>query len=108
MSPEFVSFHQASTVGAFVLGIGILVAFAVLVHSMRKGKPVGGNPWGAASLELQPSSPPSFHNFDHKIVLNDPYDFDSQIYDAELDTYVQREFIEPAEKPEPEKQPQHS
>jgi len=105
--PEFQIFHQASTVGAFILGVGILVAVAALIYSIKRGRRVAGNPWGAASLEWQSSSPPSFHNFDHKIVLNDPYDFDSQVYDPDLDTYVQREFIVPEDKPEPAREPQH-
>ena len=36
--------------------------------------------------------------------MNDPYDFDSQVYDEELDTYVPRELAQPtkpAETPEP-------
>ena len=104
--PEFTIFHQVSTVGAMVLGFGILLAFAVLVHAVFRGRRVAGNPMGAASLEWQSSSPPSHHNFDHQVVMNDPYDFSSQVYDEELDTYIQKEFAEPAEKPVPE--PQHS
>jgi len=92
--PEFEIFHQASTIGAFVLGIGILIAFVTLVHAVFYGKKVGGNPFGAASLEWQSSSPPSFHNFDHKIHMNDPYDFSAMVYDEEMDTYVQRDFID--------------
>ncbi len=103
--PEFQIFHQYSTVGAFVLGIGILLAYGVLIHSVWFGRKVGGNPFGAASLEWQSSSPPSFHNFDHKVVMNDPYDFEAMVYDEEMDTYVQRDFIVPEVpvKPEPAK-----
>ena len=50
--PEFVVFHQWSTIGAFVLGIGIALAFAVLVYAAFKGPKVGGNPFKAASLEM--------------------------------------------------------
>ena len=32
-------------------------------------------------------------------VVNDPYDFDSQVYDPELDTYISREFADPATAP---------
>jgi cytochrome c oxidase subunit 1 len=98
--PEFQVFHQWSTVGAFVLGIGIVLSFVVLLHAVWFGRKVAGNPWGAASLEWQSSSPPSFHNFDHKPILHDPYDFDSIVYDKGLDTYVLREFMDPNQVPE--------
>jgi cytochrome c oxidase subunit 1 len=104
--PEFQVFHQYSTYGAYVLGLGVLIAYVVLLHATRRGKPVSGNPWGAASLEWQSSSPPSFHNFDHKIAVGDPYDFSTQVYDAELDSFVHRRFVEPV--PQPQTQPQHS
>ena len=103
--PEFVDFHQWSTIGAFVLGIGILIAFVGLVHAAFKGKPCGGNPWGASSLEWQSSSPPDHHNFAHEVVLADPYDFDSQVLDEEMDTFIHKEFAEPAENPVAEPQP---
>ena len=97
--PEFLMFHQWSTVGAFVLGLGILLAYGVLVYAAFRGPRCGSNPFKAASLEWQSSSPPDFHNFVHKPVLNDPYDFDSQVYDPELDTYISREFADPATAP---------
>ncbi len=96
--PEFQIFHQVSTIGAFVLGIGVVVAFAVLVYAIYRGPKVGGNPWGAASLEWQSSSPPDYHNFTHKVVMNDPYDYSVMVYDEDLDTYIHREFTVP-EKP---------
>lgn len=103
--PEFQVFHQWSTVGAYVLGAGVVLAYVGLLMAIRWGKPVAGNPFGAASLEWQSSSPPSFHNFDHKIVVNDPYDFATQEYDEELDSYVHRRFLEPVPS-EPVEQPQ--
>jgi cytochrome c oxidase subunit I len=97
---EYQVFHQWSTIGAFVLGIGIVVSFAVLVYAALYGRKVTGNPFGAASLEWQSSSPPSFHNFDHKPIINDPYDFESLVYDETLDSYVLREFMDPKQVPE--------
>jgi cytochrome c oxidase subunit 1 len=104
--PEFIIFHQWSTVGAFVLGLGIVLAFGVLAYAVFKGPKVAGNPFGAASLEWQSSSPPDFHNFIHQPVLCGPYDFESLVYDEELDTYVLREFMEPSEHPKVEPEPQ--
>ena len=104
--PEFQIFHQISTCGAFVLGIGILLAYGVLIYAAKYGKRCGSNPFRAASLEWQSSSPPDFHNFVHQPVVNDPYDFDSQVYDEVLDTYIPREFADPAKTP-PRKEPVH-
>ena len=104
--PEFQIFHQISTAGAFVLGIGILLAYGVLIYAAKYGKRCGSNPFRAASLEWQSSSPPDFHNFTHKLVVTDPYDFDSQVYDEELDSYIPRELADPAKAP-PRKEPVH-
>lgn len=104
--PEFQAFHQLSTVGAFVLGVGILLSFVVLVYAAFRGPRCSSNPFRAASLEWQSSSPPDFHNFTQTPVLTDPYDFESQVYDEELDTYIPREFANP-EKVAPRKEPVH-
>lgn len=97
--PEFQIFHQWSTVGAFVLGIGIVLSYAVLLYAAFYGRRVSGNPFCGASLEWQSSSPPSFHNFDHQVVVHDPYEYGEMVYDEKLDTYVNREFMEPAKRP---------
>jgi cytochrome c oxidase subunit I len=97
--PEFQIFHQISTVGAFVLGAGVVLSVIVLVYAALYGRKVAGNPFNGASLEWQSASPPSFHNFDHKIVLSDPYAFEEMVYDEQLDTWVHREFMEPERRP---------
>ena len=97
--PEFMIFHQLSTFGAFVLGIGIVLSFGVLLYSAFRGPRCGSNPFKGASLEWQCSSPPDFHNFVHKPIMTDPYDFDSQVYDAELDSWIHRDFADPATVP---------
>ena len=88
------------------MGLGILLGFGVLVYAAFRGPKIAGNPFGAASLEWQSSSPPDFHNFIHKPILCDPYDFGALVYDEELDTYILREFMEPSEEPEMEPEPQ--
>ena len=104
--PEFQLFHQISTGGAFILGFGILLAYGVLIYAAKYGKRCGSNPFRGASLEWQSSSPPDFHNFVHQPIVTDPYDFDSQVYDEELDTYIPRELADPAKTP-PRKEPVH-
>jgi cytochrome c oxidase subunit 1 len=96
-------YHQLSTWGAFTLGIGIFGAVMVLVYAWFYGRQAPGNPWGAATLEWQSSSPPSFHNFEHRVIVSAPYDFDSVVYDESVDGYVpvvpKREQPAPAEVP---------
>lgn len=81
-------YHQASTWGAFTLGIGIFGAMMVLVYAWFFGRKCSGNPWGAATLEWQCSSPPSFHNFEHRVIVSEPYDFGSVVYDESVDGYI--------------------
>ncbi len=75
--PEFTALNQLATVGSWVLAIGLVIMFANLFHSVRRGSPVGPNPWGGVSLEWQIPSPPPTDNFGEEdpIVTHGPYDF---------------------------------
>jgi cytochrome c oxidase subunit 1 len=53
-----------STIGAFVLGTGVLLVLWNCLHSLRVGRIAPADPWGANSLEWYTSSPPPPHNFD--------------------------------------------
>ncbi len=99
--PEFVIFHQWSTIGAFVLGLGIVLSVFTLIYAALYGRKVTGNPFNGASLEWQSSSPPSFHNFEHQVHMHDPYDFGDLVFDEQLDSWVHREFMEPDKRPAP-------
>ena len=52
-----------ATIGAWVIGAGVLVLMLNLVQSLRNGEPAGDNPWGGWSLEWATTSPPPSHNF---------------------------------------------
>jgi heme/copper-type cytochrome/quinol oxidase subunit 1 len=52
-----------STVGAFVLAVGILVAMTDFVLALRRGRPAPADPWGGETLEWAVSSPPPPYNF---------------------------------------------
>jgi len=62
--PGWGALNLASTVGAFVMGVSVLVFAANLVISFRRGKPAGDNPWDAWTLEWATTSPPPHLNFD--------------------------------------------
>ena len=51
------------TVGAFMLGLAIMVFFWNLITSLRSGLPAGDDPWDAYTLEWDTTSPPVHYNF---------------------------------------------
>ncbi|HTJ02443.1 MAG TPA: cbb3-type cytochrome c oxidase subunit I [Methylovirgula sp.] len=53
-----------TTIGSFVLAIGILLFLINVVRSLRVGALAGPNPWDAPTLEWSVSSPPPPYNFD--------------------------------------------
>ena len=54
---------MASTIGAFVMGVGVLLATINALKSIRSGEDAGPNPWGAGTLEWATASPPAPYNF---------------------------------------------
>jgi cytochrome c oxidase subunit I len=56
--------NMASTIGAVILGIGMIVFVYNIWRTRTKGAVAGPNPWGGATLEWSIPSPPPVHNFD--------------------------------------------
>jgi cytochrome c oxidase subunit 1 len=74
---QFQPLHAFSTVGSWVLGLGILIAIVNLLRSLKYGEVAPANPWGGASLEWMTASPPPTENFiGNAPVAHGPYDFD--------------------------------
>ena len=75
--PQYEPLHLLSTIGSYVLGIGLFMVAGYLLHSLARGRCAPSNPWGAATLEwTNATSPPAPHNFTHTpIVTHGPYDF---------------------------------
>ena len=57
-------YNLISTLGAFVLGIGVLVTAVNVIVSLKSGKRAGNDPWQGNTLEWFTSSPPPPNNFD--------------------------------------------
>ncbi|HEY9225659.1 MAG TPA: cytochrome c oxidase subunit I [Gemmatimonadaceae bacterium] len=55
--------NLASTLGAYMFAIGIIVTAWNLLHSRVRGVRAGRNPWNAATLEWHSESPPEHFNF---------------------------------------------
>lgn len=70
-APEFQVLNVMSTAGASILGMGYLIPLIYLLWSLKYGKPAGNNPWGAAGLEWQTTSPPPKFNFDKTPIVTE-------------------------------------
>jgi cytochrome c oxidase subunit 1 len=53
-----------STIGAFMLGAGVLVFAVNAVRSLRRPATAPADPWDGRTLEWRTSSPPPVHDFD--------------------------------------------
>jgi len=58
------SINLISTIGAFILGVGIAVYFVVMIYTYYKGEKVKKDPWDGRTLEWSLPNPPPAHNFD--------------------------------------------
>jgi cytochrome c oxidase subunit 1 len=85
--PEFQGYHMWSTIGAYVLLLGLIGVALNLIHSMLKGQKAPANPWGANTLEWHCASPPPHHNFEVQPSVGDPYHIEDLIYDPETKGY---------------------
>ncbi|HVW16961.1 MAG TPA: cytochrome c oxidase subunit I [Solirubrobacteraceae bacterium] len=56
--------NLVSTIGAFILGVGVLLTVVNVLVSLRRGRRVGPDPWKGNTLEWFTTSPPPPHNFD--------------------------------------------
>jgi heme/copper-type cytochrome/quinol oxidase subunit 3 len=61
--PHWGTYNMMSTVGAYLLGAGVLVFLYNVIASFRRGRAAGNNPWNAWTLEWATSSPPPEENF---------------------------------------------
>jgi cytochrome c oxidase subunit 1 len=67
---EFQVLNVLSTAGASILGLGFVMTAVYLPWSLRFGKKVKGNPFGATGLEWEvAATPPVAHNFEETPVV---------------------------------------
>lgn len=77
---QFVSHHFISTIGAYVMGLSLVLVLLNWLSALWNGKPAPANPWGANTLEWQSPSPPPHDNFPTTPVVTDPYEMDRWRY----------------------------
>ncbi|MGF1633566.1 MAG: cbb3-type cytochrome c oxidase subunit I [Phycisphaerae bacterium] len=88
---QYQIYHQISTVGAFVMGVGLFIVLWNWIDAILRGPPAPANPWGANTLEWQTTSPPPHENFKVTPVAGDPYDLHRWRFDRETDQWVLKE-----------------
>jgi cytochrome c oxidase subunit 1 len=55
--------NMVATIGAYMMGISILLFAYNAIRSLTKGEPAPADPWDGATLEWSMSSPPPVYNF---------------------------------------------
>jgi cytochrome c oxidase subunit I len=58
------TFNLISTIGSFILGIGVLLTVINIIRSIKRGQKAGNDPWQGNTLEWFTQSPPPENNFD--------------------------------------------
>jgi cytochrome c oxidase subunit 1 len=77
--PQFQTGHFISTIGAFILFIGLIMMVWNLIHAARRGAKAPANPWHGVTLEWKIPSPPPHENFDEiPEITAKPYFFGSK------------------------------
>jgi cytochrome c oxidase subunit 1 len=63
-APQWGDMNLISTIGSWILGLGVLVTVVNVIVSVRSGRKAGNDPWKANTLEWFTQSPPPENNFD--------------------------------------------
>ncbi|HEV8461490.1 MAG TPA: cytochrome c oxidase subunit I, partial [Gaiellaceae bacterium] len=58
------AYNLTSTIGSYLMGIGMLIFLVNIVKTQRSGPRAGNDPWNADTLEWYTTSPPPAYNFD--------------------------------------------
>ena len=87
---QFTPMHVASSIGAYLMGAGLIIMAIYLIHSLFRGKPAPANPWGGASNEWRCASPPPHDNFAEPPETRDPYDYSYWRYDEATDSWSEK------------------
>jgi cytochrome c oxidase subunit 1 len=74
--------NMIQTVGAFLLGFGVLLVLVNIVHSMRFGRPSGQDPWDGQTLEWSIPNPPPVYNFARVPIVHSRRPFWDEKYPA--------------------------
>ena len=86
-----------STIGAYTIGVGMLIFLGAIISSWKYGDIAPSNPWGSKSLEWQTPTPVPLDNFavlpvvterPYNYGVPDPYEKELREHDGDLTTKV--------------------
>lgn len=97
---EFQWFHVMSTIGAYIMAVGLFTALFTWIHSLLHGAKAPANPWGANTLEWHSPSPPPHDNFAVTPVVSDPYELSDWKFEPSINGWVSA--------PDPNRKPTHA
>jgi cytochrome c oxidase subunit 1 len=83
--------NRVSSIGSFILAIGILFFLINIVHTARKGKVAPLDPWDARTLEWLTTNPPKPHNFDRIPVVHHLDEFFHRKYEEDVATHSMKQ-----------------
>ena len=63
-APQWGDMNLISTIGSWILGLGVLVTMVNVIVSVKNGRKAGNDPWKGNTLEWFTQSPPPENNFD--------------------------------------------
>ena len=76
--PEYTTYHQISTIGSWIMIIGMIIMFYNLLKSVKYGEKIDAKAvWKyGETLEWSVSTPPPPENFEHIPAITDgPYEY---------------------------------
>ena len=84
--------NEVITIAALIVGVAQLLFIYNLIRSLSKGKPSGGNPWRATTLEWQtPDTPPKHGNFGAELPVVYRWAYDYSVPGASEDFIPQNQ-----------------
>ena len=69
-SRGWTTWNQVETLGAYILGLGVLIFIANVILTARRPADAPDDPWEGNTLEWLTTSPPPAHNFDRTPVVH--------------------------------------
>jgi len=85
--------NLVSTMGAYIIGVGMLILLYAVVSSWRSGVIAPANPWGGKTLEWTVPNPVPLENFEVlPVIIADPYGY-GEGDPSSLHTRQQREAV---------------